>query len=137
LTSTISLLEVVVSYFVDEKGWERKKAALFIGCTCFVLAMPSALSQGAVGFLGDILGTGYSFLDLQNIIWGNYSLSIGALGLCLFVGWKWGVPAALQALQISGHRLHAPALWSVLVRYVCPVAVGAILVHIIVSQQYF
>jgi NSS family neurotransmitter:Na+ symporter len=137
LTSTISLLEVVVSYFVDERGWERKKAALFIGWTCFLLAMPSALSQGAVGFLGDFLGTGYNFLDLQNIIWGNYSLSIGALGLCLFVGWKWGVPAALQALEVSGDKLHAPALWSILVRFVCPVAVGAILIHIIVSQQYF
>jgi NSS family neurotransmitter:Na+ symporter len=137
LTSTISLLEVVVSYFVDERGWERKKAALAIGSACFVLAVPSALSQGAVGFLTNFLGTGFSFLDLQNIIWGNYSLSIGALGLCLFVGWKWGIPAATQALQASGHKLPAAALWSILVRFVCPVGVAAILAYIMFTQQYF
>ncbi len=137
LTSTISLLEVVVSYFIDERGWERRKAALVIGGACFIMAIPSALSQGAVGFLTDFLGMGLSFLDLQNIIWGNYSLSIGALGLCLFVGWKWGVPAALQSLQGGGHSLPAPMLWSVLVRFICPVAVGAILIYIMITQQYF
>ena len=52
LTSTISLLEVVVSYFVDERGWTREKAAWILGGICFVLAVPSALSQGAVPLLG-------------------------------------------------------------------------------------
>jgi len=137
LTSTISLLEVVVACFVDERGWERKKAAFAIGGACFVMAVPSALSQGAVGFLTDFLGMGLSFLDLQNIIWGNYSLSFGALGLCVFVGWKWGVPAALESLRGGGHSLPAPALWSLLVRFVCPVAVGAILIYIMITQQYF
>ncbi|MDA0378420.1 MAG: sodium-dependent transporter [Bacteroidetes bacterium] len=137
LTSTISLLEVVVSYFVDEKQWDRKKAALWIGLACFGMAVPSALSQGAVGGLTDFLGTGISFLDLQNIIWGNYSLSFGALMLCIFVGWKWGIPAALGSLESSGHRLAVGGFWSILVRYVCPVAVGAILVYIIITQQYF
>ncbi|MDH5589017.1 MAG: sodium-dependent transporter [Gemmatimonadota bacterium] len=81
LTSTISLLEVVVAYFVDEKGWSRPKAALIISLACFVLAVPSALSQGANAWLTD-----FGWLDVQNIIWGNYGLSIGALLICIFVG---------------------------------------------------
>ncbi len=137
LTSTISLLEVVVAYFVDEKQWDRKKASLWIGLACLVFAVPSALSQGAVGGLTDFLGTGVTYLDIQNIIWGNYSLSIGALGLCIFVGWKWGIPSALEALEASGHKLQGHTLWSILVRFVCPVAVGAILVYIMITQQYF
>lgn len=35
LTSAISLLEVVVAYFVDEKNWPRKKAALVLGTVIF------------------------------------------------------------------------------------------------------
>ena len=137
LTSTISLLEVVVAYFVDEKKWNRKKAALWMGLACFVIAIPSALSQGAMEIFNTTFGLGIDWLSLQNIIWGNYSLSIGALGLCLFVGWKWGIPAALDSLQASGHSLPASGFWSVLVRFVCPVAVGAILLYIIITQQYF
>jgi len=137
LTSTISLLEVVVSYFVDEKHWSREKATWLLALGASIFAIPSALSQGAVDFFTTTGGLGIDFLTLQNNIWGNYSLSFGALMLCVFVGWKWGVPAALASLESSGHKLPASALFGFLVRYVCPVAVGIILVYIVITQQYF
>ncbi len=135
LTSTISLLEVVVSYFVDERGWTRNKAAWVLGSICMVLAVPSALSQGANDTLTNMVGGG--FLNLQNIIWGNFSLSIGALLICVFVGWKWGVPAARASLEGGGFALPAAGMWSFLIRFVCPVAVAIVLIFIIVTGNYF
>lgn len=138
LTSTISLLEVVVAYFVDEKGWTRNKAAWVLGTICFLLGIPSALSNGGSElFTTNFMGTGLSFLDLNNVIWGNYSLSIGALLLCIFVGWKWGVPAALESLESSGHKIPASKFFGILIKFVCPIAVGIVLVYIIATQQYF
>ncbi len=137
LTSTISLLEVVVAYFVDEKGWTRNKASWLLGSLCFVLAVPSALSSGGAAMFTDFLGTGMDFLSINNIIWGNYSLSIGAIMLCVFVGWKWGIPAALESLESSGHKLPSSKGLGILIKYVCPVAVGIVLVYIVVTQQYF
>jgi neurotransmitter:Na+ symporter, NSS family len=137
LTSTISLLEVTVAYFVDERDWSRSSAAWAIGGACFLIAIPSALSQGGAQIFTNFLGTGFDFLSIQNIVWGNYSLSIGALLLCVFLGWKWGVPKALESLGASGHALPAPGLFSFLIRYVCPAAVGIILAYIIITQQYF
>ena len=137
LTSTISLLEVCVAYFIDERGWKRNTAAWVLGGFCFVIAIPSALSQGGVGFLTDFLGTGLDFLSVQNIIWGNFSLSFGALLLCVFVGWKWGVPKALESLRSSGHDLPLASLWSVLIKYFCPLAIGIVLIYIILTGQYF
>ena len=46
LTSSISMLEVPVSYFVDGKRASRKKAAIIIGIAAFVVGLPSALSFG-------------------------------------------------------------------------------------------
>ncbi|MDA1029685.1 MAG: sodium-dependent transporter [Bacteroidetes bacterium] len=138
LTSTISLLEVVVSYFVDEKGWTREKAAWILGATCFFFGIPSALSNGgAEMFTTNFLGTGLSFLDLNNVIWGNFSLTIGALLLCIFVGWKWGIPAAFESLESSGHKLPGSKLLGILIKFVCPIAVGIVLVYIVATQQYF
>ena len=137
LTSTISLLEVVVSYFVDEKGWSRNKSAWVLGVFCFFLAIPSALANGASPFFTDFMGTGVDFLSLNNNLWGNYSLSLGAIALCIFVGYKWGISNALASLEASGHKLPAPALFGFLVRYVCPVAVGAVLIYVIVTGNYF
>jgi NSS family neurotransmitter:Na+ symporter len=137
LTSTISLLEVVVSYFVDERGWARERASWVVGVACLFLAIPSALSQGASEFLSTFLGQGLDFLSVQSIIFGNYSLSIGALLICVFVGWRWGVPAALEALEQGGHRLPAGGVWGLLVRFACPLAVLLVLGYVIWTKQYF
>ena len=48
LTSTISLLEVVVSYFIDERRMSRPKATLVSGGSIFVFTVLSALSFGAI-----------------------------------------------------------------------------------------
>ena len=49
LTSTISLLEVPVSHCVDALGWTRQKAVAAVAGAISVLAVPSALGNGAVG----------------------------------------------------------------------------------------
>jgi NSS family neurotransmitter:Na+ symporter len=123
LTSTISLLEVVVAYFVDERGWTRNKAVTVLVPATLALAVPSALSQGGVDFFTDFIG-GKGFLDVQDILFGNISLSVGALLISLFVGWKWGAKAAIE--EMDGFSLGG--VWSVLIRFACPVAVAAVLV---------
>ncbi|MCY4674026.1 MAG: sodium-dependent transporter [Bacteroidetes bacterium] len=144
LTSTVSLLEVVVAYFVDEKGWTRNRAASFVSGICFALAVPSALAFGAVSGLSGgedgILPFGLDFLTLNNNIWGNYSLSIGAFLICIAVGWVWGVPKLLAALEDGDDRRFpmpgAPVV-GFLIKVVCPLAVLTVLIFIIVTGQYF
>jgi len=132
LTSTISLLEVVVAYFVDERGWSRNKAAMTIASACFLLAVPSALSQGANGWL-----TNFGWLDVQNIIWGNYGLSIGAILICIFVGYRWGIPKMLEYVELGGNRLPGRSILGFVVKFVCPVAIAVVLGFIIVTREYF
>lgn len=137
LTSTISLLEVVVAYFVDERGWARKKAAWTIAAACFLLAVPSALSQGAVGALSSMPVVNMDWLSLQNIIWGNYGLSIGALLICIFAGWRWGPENMLQKIEMGGNRLPGRSFFGFVVKFVCPVAIAIVLGYIAVTGQYF
>jgi NSS family neurotransmitter:Na+ symporter len=132
LTSTISLLEVVVAYFVDERQWARERAVWTVTGGCFALAVPSALSTGAVPAFTTFVGD-KSFLDLQSTIFGNYALSIGALLIAGFVGWKWGAHKALAEMP----DLPLPRLWSVLIRYACPLAIAAVLGFIMFSGEEF
>ena len=48
LTSTMSLLEVVTAYVIDERGVERRKATLVCGGVIFVFTILAAVSFGAV-----------------------------------------------------------------------------------------
>jgi len=131
LTSTMSLLEVVAAYFVDERGWPRERAVWTIVSACLLLAIPSALSQGAHAGLTAFGGGG--FLDLQSKLFGNYSLTIGALLICVFVGWVWGAQSALKQLQ----GFPAQRVFVVLVKYVCPAAVLAVLIFMITTGASF
>jgi NSS family neurotransmitter:Na+ symporter len=135
LTSTISLLEVVVAYFVDERGWDRRKAATLLAGACFLLAVPSALSQGANDWLSTVAGS--TWLDIQNIIWGNYALSLGAIFICVFVGWKWGTDSLLRFVEMGGNRLPGRDILGLVVKFVCPLAIATVLGFLIVTGQYF
>jgi len=126
LTSTISLLEVVVAYFIDQRGWSRKKSALLVGLGAFLFGLPSACSNGSVSFLA-------GFMDAVFLYFGEISLALGALFICLFVGWKWGVSAALEELRCGYSSLFVAPAWSFLIRYVCPIAITIILTSIVAS----
>ena len=133
LTSTISLLEVVVAYLVGQRGWTRERAVWVATGVCFGLAVPSALSQGAVPGLGsDALGE--SFLDWMNILFGNVTLAVGALFIALFAGWRWGADKARQEMQ--GLPLPLAQMWSVAIRFLCPIAILAIMIYMLATGSF-
>lgn len=132
LTSTISLLEVVVAYFVGERGWPRERAVWVVTGACLLLAIPSALSQGAVPGLGK-LAFGQSFLDLMNILFGNIALSLGALLIALFAGWRWGARKALD--EMNG--LPMGGLWALAIKVLCPIAIGGVMIYILATGKFF
>lgn len=67
LTSSISMLEVPVSYFVDGKRATRKKAAILVGIVAFAVGLPSALSFGGSETFSKIVTTDESTIKLSGI----------------------------------------------------------------------
>lgn len=125
LTSTISLLEVPVAYLVDERNWSRKKAALAVGLFSFVLGIPSALS-----FEGMKIFTKMDFLGKLNFIFGNISLAVGALLICVFVGYVWGAKKAIQEIFSGNPKFKLRPLWIFSLKFLSPIAVIFILIFI-------
>lgn len=125
LTSTISLLEVPVAYFVDEKNWSRTKAAVLLGLLTFVLGIPVALSTSGIEFFSKV-----NFLGLFAIIFGNISLAVGAFFICIFVGYIWGIKKALKEIQSGNPRFKFKPLWIFSVKIFSPLAIIIILIFI-------
>jgi NSS family neurotransmitter:Na+ symporter len=126
ITSTISLLEVPTSHLIDSHGWARKKAVIVLTGVTFVLAIPSALSQGASPFFSSLPGIGIGFLDLMAIVWNDFALPIGGFLLAIFVGRVWRADQAIEELNVGG-RMPGAQFWSFLIRWICPVAIGLII----------
>ena len=97
LTSAISLLEVVTAYFIDEKGWSRKKAVLILASVIFLLGVPSALSTGP---LKDVkVFFGMTFFELMDYASFKYMLPLGGFLLTIFVGFRWGAGEFIAELK--------------------------------------
>ncbi|PQJ34827.1 sodium-dependent transporter [Salinibacter sp. 10B] len=132
LTSMVSLLEVVVSYFVDETTWSRSKSVLLVGGFTFLLGLPSALANGGSTFLTEQISLfgATGFFSIMDFIWGNISLALGALLISVFVGWVWGTGQAIEELQQGAGDTFTGAFastWAVFLKYVCPVVIATIL----------
>ena len=123
LTSSISLLEVVVAYFIDQKGWGRKKSVLTMGLVIFVIGIPSGLS---FGLLADSQLLGMTFFDHVDNISSNYLLPLGGMLTAIFVGWVWGTQEAHKEIERHETTFHWAGYWEFVVRYIAPVAVAIV-----------
>ena len=128
LTSAISLMEVPVAHVIDAHGWSRTRAVGAVTLGVFALAIPSALGNGAVPLLSNIPGAGMDFLTLMATAWNDFALPIGGFFTAIFVGWAWRVDLALEELLRERAWFPAPRTWAFLIRWICPAAIGAIIV---------
>jgi NSS family neurotransmitter:Na+ symporter len=134
LTSTISLLEVVVSYFIDEHKMARPKATLLSGGSIFVFTILSALSFGSVPGLSSFEifeGKPGVFATLDHFA-SNWALPLGGLLITLGAGWFMTRQSTETELvdETTPRWFHYGA-WRFFMRFVAPVAVAAILVAVI------
>ncbi|PIS27989.1 MAG: sodium-dependent transporter [Candidatus Marinimicrobia bacterium CG08_land_8_20_14_0_20_45_22] len=122
LTSTISLLEVIVSFFVDEFNLKRKNVAIAVGSFVFLLGIPSALSFGA---WKDFQFFHRTVFELADFISSNVFLPVGGICMALFVGWFWGKDKVLSYVHegSEGFKGWIVLIWMFIVRFVTPIMI--------------
>ncbi len=107
LSSAISLLEVVVSFVIDEYNATRSRAAVVVGGGMFVLGIPVAL----LSYGGDPI-----MVDLYDILAAEILLVTGGILLMILVAWI-GAEGAVAELERGIGDLGAwGSLWIWIVR---------------------
>ncbi len=140
LTSTISLLEVVSSYAIDDLGWTRRRASVTMGSVIAVFGVLNALSLGGNATLTSINLVGREstagVFGTMDYLASNWFLPVGGFLIALFVGWILGVRDTVDELQKGHGEMPWFKLWHVLIKFVAPLAVGAIIVSVILGREY-
>jgi NSS family neurotransmitter:Na+ symporter len=131
LTSTVSMLEVPVAYFVDERKWTRRNAVLFVALVSFLIGTPAAMAHGANAWLSNLPLLHTDFFTVISTVFGDISLSIGAFFIAVFAGWVWGTRKAVEEITLEGNTFRLAGLWSFLIRYVAPVTIAIIFINVI------
>jgi NSS family neurotransmitter:Na+ symporter len=114
LSSSISLLEVVVAYAVENSDYGRPAVTAAVGGTIFVLGIPSALDTGILGLLDSLAS--------------NVLLPSGVFLIVLFAGWTYADSAVRELTGDDGEVSALDRGWFWHVRTVLLLAVAGTLV---------
>jgi NSS family neurotransmitter:Na+ symporter len=137
LTSSIALLEPIVSWAVERSGQSRLLVTLGAGVLAWVLGLASVLSFnlwsdfhpfGPMPLLG-----GKSVFDALDYLTQNIMLPLGGILIAVFAGWVMRTAASADELGVSADSL-TYRVWHMLARFVAPVAIAVVLVYTIVSS---
>ena len=139
LTSTISLLEVVASYFIDQRGWSRPRAALTTGTAIFGAGILAALSLGAHPGLSSWAPLGAARAGVFNTVdylVSNWLLPVGGFFIALYAGWFLSSALTREELERGASRFRLHFLWKLVLRFLCPLAIGWILFAVIQGKAF-
>ena len=124
LTSSISLMETVVSIVRDKTGWGRRTTCLIVLIFCIVMGLCSSFGFGIwSGF--SIMGL--SILDFFDFISNSVIMPIVALLTCIFVGYIIKPKTIEEEIEVSG-RFKNKKLFGVVIKYIAPICIILILI---------
>lgn len=127
VTSAISMLEVIVAYFIEEWHLSRNRAVsvsmiiiILLGCIC-------SLSQGT---LSGITLAGMNIFDFFDVVSSDVLITVGSLIMVLFAGWR--IKKADFMDELTGHGTSQIPVWMFryvyfMVRWVAPVIIIVIM----------
>lgn len=126
LTSTISLLEVIVAYFVEELHMSRRWATVVASLGCMALGVFASLSlKSDTGFTI----AGLSFFDSLDFISAKVLLPLGALFIVVFVGWIMGKKTFNEEITNDGKlKLSVKGVIYSIIKYLAPLAIAVIFI---------
>ena len=126
LTSSISLIEPVVEWLVEDKDFSREKACIWSGLATWLLGLGTVFSFN--------VWSNFKFFDrtifqLLDYLTANLMLPIGGFCIAIFAGW-------IMKRQHSEQELNMPnvagyQVWKILISYVAPSAVFFVFLHVI------
>lgn len=134
ITSSISILEAIVSNLLDKFNWDRRKASFGVAIMAFLLGIPSALGFGALSYVTPL---GMDFLTFFDYISNSVFMPVVALATCIMFGWVVGTKTIEDEVTKNGENFGRKKVFSVMIKYVAPVCLVVILIFYSLAQFGF
>ena len=122
LTSSISIMEAVVSSLMDKFHWSRAKAVIVE----FIITILGGL---AVCFGYNIWyfkitlpnGAAAQILDVMDYVSNNVLMPIVSIGTCILIGWILKPKTVVAEVTKNGEKFGREKLYTVMIKYITPV----------------
>lgn len=127
LTSSISVLEVVVAYFVEELGMLRKRATIVAAVSITALGILSTMSWGV---MGDVRIFDFNIFELLDFTASSVFLPIGGVFIVVFLGWYLGKRNIKEEITSDGlYKAKLINLFVFIIKFLAPIAIAMVFLH--------
>lgn len=130
LTSAISLTEAIASVIMDKLHWRRAQTTLAVGIFLFLAGIPSSLGFGIWSHVAPL---GMDLLTFFDFVSNSVMMPVLAFFTCIFAAYILKPKAIIEEVEQFGVTFKAKKFYSVMIRFVAPVGIVAILVSSIMA----
>lgn len=130
ITSAISLMEVLVTFFMDRaaaKGKDGDRSKITIIVSLAILAEALVVALDGLGSNGLPQPMGFCWLDFMDLWSEGIAMPLGALLMSVMIGWVLGPKFVHDEVCLEGHRFPGYAFFQFSLRFIVPVAMVFIL----------
>lgn len=130
LTSCVSIMEAVVSSFIDRFHLERKAATLVVTAIALVVGVVVCLGYNLFYFEVTLPnGSVAQILDILDYISNSCLMPLVALLTCILIGWVVGPKTIIEEVEYGGKKFGRKRLYLVMIRYIAPIMLALLLLQ--------
>ena len=125
LTSSVSIMEAIVSSAMDKFRWERKKAVIGVSALTAIMGIVVCLGYNALYFEAILpntpAGKNAQILDVLDYISNYILMPVVSIATCIFIGWVVKPKTIIDEVTVGGFKFDREKLYVVMVKYITPV----------------
>ena len=133
LTSSVSVMEAIVSCFMDKFSMARKKAVVVVTTIATAMGIIVCLGYNLLFFRAVLpntpAGKSAQILDILDYIANYILMPVVAIATCIFIGWIVKPKTVAEEVKIGGYGFNREKLYVVMIKYVTPVLLTFLLLQ--------
>jgi len=121
VTSSVSIMEAIVSSLIDRFHWSRRKSAILV--TVYGLIAEIIVCLGYNKLYMEVKlpnGTVGQILDIMDYVSNNVLMPIVALATCILVGWIVSPKVIIDEVTRGGSKFTRKGLYIIMVKFIAP-----------------
>ena len=125
LTSSISLMETIVSIIMDKAKWSRKVTCIVVFVFCLVMGIPSTLGFNIWSHV-KLLGLS-DLLTFFDFVSNSVLMPIVAFFTCVLIGFIVKPKTVIDEVKETDGNFKSEKLFTIMIKWIAPVCILAIL----------
>jgi len=130
ITSSVSVMEAIVSGLMDRFSWSRNKSTTIVLLYAVVLGLIVCLGYNKLYFEVELLNVSVGqILDVMDYISNNILMPFVALVTCILVGWIAKPKTVVDEVTANGEKFGRKLIYNAVIKFIAPVLLFVLLLQ--------